>query len=131
MSKNIARKKILCIVVLISLISVFFTGCGDDEYVQQVKNGTMDMVPNVKVGKAFDQFFKNGKWESFISTDNKRMVEFNGECLLNNKSAQACIQFEILNDTQFQLYTIELNGVPTYKLEAIAIMEKILRESKQ
>ena len=34
-------------------MSVLVAGCGDDKYVQSVKNGTMYMAPNAPVGKAF------------------------------------------------------------------------------
>ena len=79
MNKQLKSPKLLILVMILSLMSVLVAGCGDDKYVQSVKNGTMYMAPNAPVGKAFDQFFKNGKWKSFVSDKNDRIVEFTGE----------------------------------------------------
>ena len=64
MNKHFKSPKLILLIITLSLMSILIAGCGDDKYVQSVKNGTMYMAPNVPVGKAFDQFFKNGKWKS-------------------------------------------------------------------
>lgn len=58
MNKQLKSPRLIILVMILSLISILVAGCGDDKYVQSVKNGTMYMAPNAPVGKAFDQFFK-------------------------------------------------------------------------
>lgn len=126
----IDRKKLILIVVLISVFSVLFTGCGDDKYVQTVKNGSLEMAKGVPIGKAFDQFFTNEKWESFVSDNNERIVEFNGECRWNNNPATCCVQFKILNDTYFEVSYLDINGVSMNWLDGSSILNKVLTQYK-
>ena len=122
------RKKLMLIAVIISLISVLFTGCGDDKYVQTVKNGSLDMAKGVPIGKAFDQFFSNEKWESFVSENNERIVEFNGECRWNNNPATCCVQFRILNDSRFEVSYLDINGVSMNWWDSSGILNKVLQQ---
>ena len=54
MNKQLKSPRLIILVMILSLMSVLVAGCGDDKYVQSVKNGTMYMAPNAPVGKAFD-----------------------------------------------------------------------------
>lgn len=120
------KKQLILIAVLVCLFSVLFAGCGDDKYVQTVKNGSLDMAKGVPIGKAFDQFFNNGKWESFVSDNNERIVEFNGECRWNNNPATCCIQFRILNNSRFEVCYLDINGVSMNWLDGSSILNKVL-----
>lgn len=124
------RKKLILIAVIISLMSVLFAGCGDDKYVQTVKNGSLDMAKGVPIGKAFDQFFSNEKWESFISENNERIVEFNGECRWNNNPATCCVQFRILNDSRFEVSYLDINGVSMNWWDSSGILNKVFQQYK-
>lgn len=124
------RKKLILIVVIISLMSVLFAGCGDDKYVQTVKNGSLDMAKGVPIGKAFDQFFSNEKWESFVSENNERIVEFNGECRWNNNPATCCVQFRILNDSRFEVSYLDINGVSMNWWDSSGILNKVFQQYK-
>lgn len=124
------RKKLIFIVVIISLMSVLFAGCGDDKYVQTVKNGSLDMAKGVPIGKAFDQFFSNEKWESFVSENNERIVEFNGECRWNNNPATCCVQFRILNDSRFEVSYLDINGVSMNWWDSSGILNKVFQQYK-
>lgn len=124
------RKKLILIAVIISLMSVLFAGCGDDKYVQTVKNGSLDMAKGVPIGKAFDQFFSNEKWESFVSENNERIVEFNGECRWNNNPATCCVQFRILNDSLFEVSYLDINGVSMNWWDSSGILNKVFQQYK-
>ena len=124
------RKKLILIAVIISLMSVLFAGCGDDKYVQTVKNGSLDMAKGVPIGKAFDQFFSNEKWESFVSENNERIVEFNGECRWNNNPATCCVQFRILNDSRFEVSYLDINGVSMNWWDSSGILNKVFKQYK-
>lgn len=124
------KKKLIFIVVIISLMSVLFAGCGDDKYVQTVKNGSLDMAKGVPIGKAFDQFFSNEKWESFVSENNERIVEFNGECRWNNNPATCCVQFRILNDSLFEVSYLDINGVSMNWWDSSGILNKVFQQYK-
>lgn len=124
------KKKLIFIVVIISLMSVLFAGCSDDKYVQTVKNGSLDMAKGVPIGKAFDQFFSNEKWESFVSENNERIVEFNGECRWNNNPATCCVQFRILNDSRFEVSYLDINGVSMNWWDSSSILNKVFQQYK-
>ena len=124
------KKKLIFIVVIISLMSVLFAGCSDDKYVQTVKNGSLDMAKGVPIGKAFDQFFSNEKWESFVSENNERIVEFNGECRWNNNPATCCVQFRILNDSRFEVSYLDINGVSMNWWDSSGILNKVFQQYK-
>lgn len=117
---------------MFALFVIMATGCGGDNYDQHVlsvREGTFHMNPNVPVGKAFDQFFANGKWKSFISTENERIVEFNGECSWYNAPADMKIQFNV-DGKSFILRYVDINGVQMDFLDSTAIVEKVLSEYK-
>ena len=115
------------------LVSIFMSGCGGAKYnktIQLVRNGTLQINPNVPIGKAFDQFFANGKWKSFTSTENETVVEFNGDCTWYNAPAKTKVQF-IVNGNSFNLEYVDINGVSMNLIESAGIMEKILSEYKK
>lgn len=142
--------------IITSLIS---TGCNNnfgrnfDMNVEFIREGTFYTNPNIKIGNAFDQFFRNGKWHSFLSADGVQIVEFSGEVAkqrtkteiemlqlstgnLNsnfsdskykNQSMRIVIQF-MINGVGFDTRYVEINGVPMNKMMMLAIIEKILSE---
>ncbi|MFV0618865.1 hypothetical protein ACE418_13325 [Megasphaera sp. WILCCON 0056] len=115
-------------IVVLLLTALSLGGCGQsyDKHVQMVRNGTMQISPNVQVGPAFDQFFADGKWEYFKATDNSQVVQFTGECTWENKPAKAKIQFILKNDKSFELGHVDINGVSLNKLESLAMVKKVL-----
>ena len=115
-------KKIYAAVLLI-IVMCILAGCGDDDkYVSMVKNGSMELAPNIKIGRAFDKFFGNPKWKSFKATDGRRIVEFNGECTWNGKDAKCCIQFIITGTEHFELGAVQINDVNMNRLDATGIL---------
>ena len=120
-------------VISLMLVSIFMAGCGGEKYnktIQIVRNGTLKMNPNVPIGKAFDQFFANGQWKSFTSTENKTVVEFNGDCTFYNAPAKMKVQF-IVNGNAFSLEYVDINGVSMNLFESAGIVEKILSEYRK
>ena len=120
-------------VISLMLVSIFMAGCGGEKYnktIQIVRNGTLKMNPNVPIGKAFDQFFANGQWKSFTSTENKTVVEFNGDCTFYNAPAKMKVQF-IVNGNAFNLEYVDINGVSMNLFESAGIVEKILSEYRK
>ena len=119
-------------IISLLLVGVMAAGCGGDKYDQKVlsvREGSFYMNPTVPVGKAFDQFFVNGKWSSFTSTDNEDIVEFKGECTWFNSPATMTVQFE-LEGASFSLRWVDINDVQMDAAESIVIFEKILSEYK-
>lgn len=106
-------KKIGIIFINSILVILLFTACSsqEDKNIELVRNGTMNMYPNVPIGKAFNQFFSNGKWKAFTSTDNKQIVEFNGNCYWLDETVPMKIQFTINNDSQFSLSYVGIDNV--------------------
>ena len=139
--------------------SLLFSGCGknslNDMNVEFLRQGSFQVNPTIKVGNAFDQFFTNGKWHSFKSTDGARIVEFSGDIVsqeskaaiamlqittgnLNsnfkdstlenqNKSMKVVVQF-IINGQNFDTQYLEIDGSPMNQLMILSMIEKILSD---
>lgn len=121
-------KKFFGVAASFMIIAIIFTGCADkgERNIQLVKNGTMDSNPNVPIGKAFSQFFDNGTWKSFKSKKGNTIVEFKGNCYYLDENVSMTIQFKILNDEQFNLQYIEINGVNIPEEMQPAVLQGIL-----
>lgn len=128
---RICKFNFIAVMVSMLLISILFSGCGDnyDKNVQMVREGTLYVAPDIPIGKAFDQFFANGKWKSFESTDNQLVVEFNGDCTWYNAPAKMKVQF-VINGNEFNVYHVGINDVPMDELDSFGIVAKILEEYK-
>ena len=113
--------------LLICFLVLMVSGCaGEHKYVQLVKEGTMQMEPNIKIGKAFDEFFGNPKWKYFDATDGSKVVEFDGECTWWGAEAHCTIQFLITSETTFELWWVKINNQELNKIESAAILHKAL-----
>ena len=125
-------KRLIFGIITLLLVGVLVGGCGGDKYdknVQTVRNGRFYMTPNVPVGKAFDQFFSDGKWHSFTSTDNETIVEFTGGCTWYNAPAKMLVQFNVEGEN-FVLRYVDINGVAMNFEDSASILEKVLSEYK-
>ena len=100
----------------------------DSKDVKLVKNGTLQMEPGVVIGKAFDNYFEDGEWTSFKSTDNRRIVEFNGSCTWKNKAAKCTIQFIVKNDSEFQVGAVAINGKELNTYDGIGVVDTVLTD---
>ena len=83
----------------------------DSKEVMEIKNGYLPISDQVTVGEALDSFLLNPKWQYFVSTDNYQVVQCTGECLYNDKSVEAKIQFLSYDDGTFELHTVALNDI--------------------
>ena len=119
-------KKIFCVMILLTALLV--GGCGDD--VSTVRDGTMNMAPDVPIGKAFNQFFDKGSWKSFTSTEHERIVEFNGENKIFDETVNTKIQFKLKDDDTFSLEYFGVDGESLPNESAMVILETILESYK-
>lgn len=122
------------LVLLSSLVLTVFlmAGCGGNNYdtnVRLVREGHLEAYPNIPVGKAFDQFFINDSWKSFTSTENEKIVEFNGECTFDNAPATLKVQFAITGN-YFHVHYVGLNNVPLNDFDGLSVLDKVLSEYK-
>ena len=123
---------IVSMTFLVFMLSVM--GCGnEDKYVTLVKNGTMYMEPNIQIGKAFDDFFANPKWHSYVEGRNEKyqrhIVEFTGDCRWNNSPAKCTVHFIVTSDTEFQLQYVAINNVEMDDDDSVALLHKALTNS--
>ena len=69
------------LVTVLVVSSLLLAGCGRNaaDSIAIVRDGHFNMNPSIKIGNAFDQYFKNGNWKAFKAADNADVVEFTGE----------------------------------------------------
>jgi len=102
-----------------------------DRYVQMVKDGTLEAYPQMTVGKAFDGFLSNPKWESGLSDDNVRFVNVTGGALYFDEEAEFAVQSIIVDekDGSFQYNACEVDGTPQSNLVFWGLLETIYGDS--
>ena len=161
---NPNKENILVVVILIS--SILLSGCSKDvgdnlkrsydmlnyPEIELVREGAFNSNPNVKIGNAFDQFFKDGQWHSFKTANGDQVVEFNGNFSLKDKpemlvllselydvvtlvkiskeptkeeSVKMTMQF-VINGQNFNVQHMEINGVVMNNLAINAIVNTII-----
>jgi hypothetical protein len=93
---------------------------GGSSTIDEVKDGTLGSYKSLTVGEAFDNYsqFKSTSWESFETSNGKRVVQFNGDIripqrLKDNGSSKAelIVQFLINDDDSFELNAMQINAV--------------------
>lgn len=124
-------KRLICGIISLLLVGVLVGGCGDDhdKNIQTVRNGTMNRMPNVPIGKAFDQFFDKSNWEAFTSTANEDIVEFTGQSKLFDEYVKVTIQFNVTGK-KFNLRHVDVEGITMDNDTALVILDTILSEYK-
>lgn len=125
---QIKKAGLICGIVV--LIALTFTACAtqEDKNINQVRTGTMNRYPNVPIGKAFKQFFSNGKWSAFTSTKGEQIVEFNGNCYWLDVSVPMKIQFKIDDNDSFSLSYLGVDGVDMDPEVRVEILYGILEQ---
>lgn len=101
----------------------------DDQYVNMVKYGSLQYNSNYRIKDAFENYFGNPTWEHFTSTDNKEIVEFNGQCTYNGKSVNCTIQFEFNKTNSFSIYSVSFNDIAQNKLMQNGLLESIYNDA--
>ena len=75
------QKRFYLLFTIIIVTSLISSGCSQkklknfDVYVDFVRQSSLNVNPSIKIGNAFDQFFKNGIWHSFTSFVDGTVVE--------------------------------------------------------
>ncbi|MDY3973600.1 hypothetical protein [uncultured Veillonella sp.] len=118
-------RMLLCVTLLL-LMTALIAGCGNDKYVDIVREGNFYSHPNIKIGKAFDQFFEDSKWKSFTSDDGRKVVEFTGKCLVLNQKSKVKIQFIVKKDETFEVNYADINGEPMLEIVYSALIDKVM-----
>lgn len=85
-------------------------GC-KSEMDSTIKNGHFDNCQDGTVEELVEGFFTNTNWESFVSPDdNKYHLNVSGEITVNEKPAKALIQFEMIDDKNWQINAFTIDG---------------------
>lgn len=97
----------------------------DSPEVKRVKDGYLTAYSDkITVGKALDEFLGDPIWQYFKSEDNQKIVQCNGKCQYNDKTAEAKIQFTLNDDDTFEIYAMALNDIDQNLLMIAAFMGK-------
>lgn len=83
-----------------------------DMAVYGVKNGHPKVYPDTTYGEAFDYYFNSGEWSSFISEDERTVVEFEGKVGKAGKESTVVFQFVYAEDGEsFSAEYVEVDGL--------------------
>lgn len=95
--KNLSKRNILWLVP-IGILGIFWYYYGpqkditDNEYITYVKNYSIENT-NQTLGSSFKEACKNPYWVYFETQKGQDVVEFKGDCPINNEEAKVNIQF--------------------------------------
>ena len=97
-----------------------------DEKVSYIKEQKVYVNNDITYGEAFDNYFADAHWESFIATDGSIVVEFDGVGYYKGVKSDIEVQF-ILNEqlTDYKLGYFGVNGNSITQREAGAFLEHI------
>lgn len=131
--QKIIRIVIACVCFLIAGVLMVSDGIGgasrtgseSGPYIEMVKSGTMQAFPEPTVGEAFEAFFSDTEWETFVSDEGLNVVEFSGGCTLFEEEATCHIQFVVSEDGTFETYYAEIDGVALTDNDIVAVYETI------
>lgn len=113
------------LLVVIAVVSLSSSGT-NDQYVQMVKEGTLNGYPQKTVGEAFDGFLKNPKWESGLSDDDQRFVNVTGKILYYDEEVNLAVQFIVDEKSgSFEYNACRINDVPQNNLTFWGLLEAI------
>ena len=99
---NLTKRNILWIIP-IGIIGVFWYFYGpqkditDNEYITYVKNYSFENSSQ-SLEQSFNETCKNPKWIYFETQKRQDVVEFEGECPVNNKNEKINVQFLVDRD---------------------------------
>jgi predicted nucleic acid-binding Zn-ribbon protein len=96
------------IVTLIVFAIIIYIAKGDSS-VNTVKNSSFVAYPDKTIGKAFDDFFTNTKWDSY-KKGGKTYVKFTGKYTTGKSSKKAQIIFKFSDDDNFQVESMTMDG---------------------
>ncbi|MBS4913303.1 MAG: hypothetical protein KHZ77_03955 [Veillonella sp.] len=120
--------KMIVFAALLVFATAFIAGCGYDEYVTTVREGSFNAYPKTPIGDAFDDYFKDGEWKSFKSKDGDRVVEFNGVAEGRKQDLKVKMQFIVYNDDSFELHYVSWNGKSVGPLLYMGMIDDIMEE---
>jgi hypothetical protein len=79
----------------------------------KIKKGYFNNCKKATVEKLVNNFFSNTKWESFVSPDDdKYHLNVSGQIQYDEKPAKVIIQFEELENEEWQINAFTINGQP-------------------
>lgn len=100
--KNLSKRNILWLVP-IGILAIFWYVYGpqkdvtENEYITYVKNYSVENSSQ-SLEKAFDSACKNPYWVYFETQKGQDVVEFQGDCPINNKNEKVNVQFLVDRD---------------------------------
>lgn len=116
--------KIIGILLAISLCVVGVAGAGIGKKVSSLPDPKVDFIKvqyldknnSISYGDSLDKVCSNEEWISFISTNGKNIVEFNGDLHYKGKDRHVLIQFLLKNgNTDYEIAYFEMdNEAMTY-----------------
>ena len=78
-----------------------------------IKKGYFNNCKKATVEQLVNNFFSNPKWESFVSPDDdKYHLNVSGQIQYDEKPAKVIIQFEELENEEWQINAFTINGEP-------------------
>ncbi|MNN23337.1 hypothetical protein D3C81_1367320 [compost metagenome] len=130
------QKSVYAIVWCITFVILIFaptwisgiTGIVDPSAVDLVKDGTMNSYPNKTVSQMVDNYFLNPKWEAFVGSDRNTYINVMGEITYQGKNTNVLVQYKLNNDSSFEFYSLEFNGVPQDMITYTTLMNSMYTE---
>lgn len=128
---KLGKRTILWIVPIIILgIFVYFYGpkkeITNNEYIQYIQQVSLVENSNIRVDQAFESFCKEAKWVFFETQKGQHVVEFKGECPVNNEVNPVNLQFIVEEDrSSYEIGALLLNHVQQTTEERTKYIEQI------
>ncbi|MEO4052821.1 glucosamine 6-phosphate synthetase [Solibacillus sp. CAU 1738] len=129
-----SKRTILWIIPFIILgIFVYFYGPKKDitenEYIQYIKQVSLVENSNLSAEQTLGNFCKNGKWVYFQTQKRLHVVEFKGECPVDNVVQPINLQFVVEEDrSSYEVGVLLLNHVQQTPEERTKYIEQVYND---
>ena len=100
-----------------------------DPYIELVTNGEFSGYPGSPVGKKFNAFLSNPKWETIQADNGQHYVNVTGGMSYYGQNVDAKVQFAVYLDSgKFALEAFEMDGVGQSWIMRAALLKKVLSD---
>lgn len=111
------RKRTIFWIIPIGVIGIFFYFFGpqkavtDNDYITYIQATPFMENSNITTEEAFNNYCEKGRWEYFQTKMMDHVVEFKGECKIDNKVQPVNLQYVVeKGQTDYRIGAMLVNG---------------------
>ncbi|MGN7476378.1 glucosamine 6-phosphate synthetase [Solibacillus silvestris] len=126
------KKRTIFWIIPIGVIGIFFYFFGpqktvtDNEYISYIQATPVIEKSDVMTGDAFANYCEKGRWEYFQTKMMEHVVEFKGDCEIENKVQSINLQYVVeKGQTEYRIGAMLVNGAQQSEQQRTAFLNTL------